>query len=233
MASQGAVETPPASTPSGPRRQKLLIILILAGLAIAGGIAAWRGYPQLTAPIIGLPAAYEVLRRLVDPRPLEPTGTTVEAKRRTVLRRRLYGGALILVIYALGYLTSVIAFAIRQPSVSLAIKSQDASPATDVVLHWKNIKPGQRPGVFVYSASDRRYYPALCGVASESGVLPCRIDIGVSGDRGKTFELLPALLSPSGEVEIKKYRSDNTSAGMIEPPEGTSLFTGKTVVRKE
>lgn len=233
MAFQGAVETQPSSAPPGSRRQRVWSILILAGLAIAGAVVAWLGYPQLAAPIVGLPAAFEVLRRLLGPGPTPPSGTNVDTKRKPINWRRLYIGTLVLFIYGLGYLTSVTAYAYRQPNVWLKTTSADLSPSVDVVLHWKNLKVGQRPGVFVYSASDRRYYPALCGVASESGMQPCRIEIGVSGDRSKTFELLPALLSPAGEVVISKYRSDTTAAGMIEPPEGTSLFAGKTVVRKD
>ena len=232
MASQIVGEPQPASAPTEPPRRKLLPIVILAALAIAGGVAAWRGYPHLAAPIVGLPAAFEVLRRLLEPGPTPPSGTNVDKKRNLILWRRLYIGALVLFIYGVGYLTSVTAYAYRQPNVWLDTTNANLESSVDAVLHWKNLKAGQRPAVFVYSASDRKFYPARCGVASELGMQPCRIDIGVAGDRGKTFDLLPALLTPEGEVVIKQYQSDPTAAGMIEPPDGTSLFAGKRVVRK-
>lgn len=229
MASQSVAEHQPTSAATESPRRKLLPIVILTVLAIAGCGIAWYGYPQLAAPILGLPAAYEVLCRL---RPTPPSGTNVK-KRNPILRRRIYVAALVLFIYGVGYLTSVSAYAYRQPRVWLDIPNANLESTVDVVLHWKNLKTGQRPGVFLYSASDRRFYPAQCGVASESGMQPCRIDIGLRGDHGKTFELLPSLLSPNGEVVIKQYRADPTAAGMIEPPDGTSLFRSKMVIRKD
>jgi len=231
MASQIVGGPQSTSAPTEPPRRKLLPILILAALAIAGGIAAWRGYPQLAAPIVGLPAAFEVLRRLMPAGPPPSPGTNVFTKRNPVFWRRVYVAGIVLFIYTLGCLTPILARVFGQPSVWLEAPATAISPSMDAVLGWKGLSAGQRAAVFVYSASDRKYYPAQCGFASASGQQSCPIDIGVVGDRGKTFELLPALLNPAAEAVIKTYWSDPIAAGLTELPEGTVVVARKTVVR--
>jgi hypothetical protein len=231
MASQIVGGPQSASAPTEPLRRKLLPIFILAALIIASGIAARRGYPQLAAPIVGLPAAFEVLRRLIPPGPTPPPGIKVFTKRNPVFWRRACIAGIVLFIYALGCLTPILARVFSQPSVWLESPATAISPSMDAVLGWKGLSAGQRAAVFVYSGSDRKYYPAKCGFASASGQQSCSIDIGVVGDRGKTFELLSALLSPAAEAVVKKYWSDPTAAGLTELPEGTFLFEKKTVVR--
>ena len=231
MASQIVGGPQSTSAPTGPPRRRLLPILILAALVIAGGIAARRGYPQLAAPIVGIPAAFEVLRRLIPPGPTPPPGTNVITKRNPVFWRRVCIAGIVLFIYALGCLTPILARVFSQPSVWLEAPATAISSSIDAVLVWKGLSTGQRPAVFVYSGSDRKYYPAQCGFASVSGEQSCPIDIGVAGDRGKTFALLPALLNPAAEAVIKNYWSDPIAAGLTELPEGTFVFARKTVVR--
>jgi len=231
MPQSSALEPQATSAPPGPRLQRFWPFVILAGLAIAGAFVAWRGYPQLAAPIVGLPAAFEVLRRLIPPGPTPSPGTKAFTKRNPVFWRRMYIAGIVLFIYALGCFTPILARVFSQPSVWLKAPAAAVSPSVDGVLGWNGLSAGQRPAVFVYSGSDRKYYPAQCGFVSASGEQSCQIDIGVAGDRGKKFELLPALLNPAAEAVIKKYWSDPVAAGLTELPEGTCVYARKTVVR--
>jgi hypothetical protein len=181
-----------------------------------------------------LPAALKVLLDILDgQKSATLPGEDVDKKPPLRMKKGIRVACVIGFVYVLGYFTPSITTGLLKPIVWLEMPSTSVTSPADVVLRWKRLERGQWPAVFVYAVSDRKYYPSVCGVGSKSGAERCRVDVGISGDQGKTFELLPALLTPVGEAVIKKYREDPTAAGLAELPEGTLLFRGTTVARKD